>query len=101
MANISLVYQTKVYRIRVKVVKIKKIGHKALKNEDFIDHDYWPMIYEHYKQVTEKNILERYSIKAATIAVSSYIEAPAVIVQRTAVNQVRNVPLYRIPFNSD
>ena len=35
-------------------------GAKALKNEDFKDHEYWPTAYAYSKQVTTKIINERY-----------------------------------------
>src|ERR1017187_4551919 len=42
------------------VIPEKPHGAKALKNEDFKDHDYWPTAYAYSKQVTEKLINDKY-----------------------------------------
>ena len=62
-ASIKIPVQYIEHKNYIFVRKVKPIvphGAKALKNEDFKDHDYWPTAYAYSKQVTTKLINERY-----------------------------------------
>jgi hypothetical protein len=59
--NIPIKYiNCKTYLFVRKVKPEKKHGAKALKNEDFKDHDYWPYMYAYSAQVTNRLMNERY-----------------------------------------
>lgn len=45
-------------------------GHQALKNQDFVDHEYLQTAYAYYNQVTKRNILEKYGVKIISHSVA-------------------------------
>jgi hypothetical protein len=67
VAHIPLIFKIPVQYIEQKnyifvrsVEPVKPQGAKALKNEDFKDHEYWKNAYAYSRQVTTKLINERY-----------------------------------------
>lgn len=76
-------------------------GHKALKNEDFIDHHDKVLRQSYYKQVTEKRLTQRYLDRVsvpmpATRAEIAHNEALGVNKKRS-IPQIEDKPLWRIP----
>jgi hypothetical protein len=76
-------------------------GHKALKNEDFIDHDDLILRNSYYKQVVEKRLSERYFARVANPTPPSTAELENNKVlgmgRNHAIPEIPDKPLYRIP----
>lgn len=76
-------------------------GHKALKNEDFIDHDDLMLRNSYYKQVVERNLTERYLRRVANPQTMTATEIAHNRAMgggtRHSVPYVPNKPLYTIP----
>lgn len=80
------------------------VGHQALKNMDFIDHDYVLDSYAYYKQVTQKRIMERYGmINLYTYIPGGLPEDEVEHNESLGINKnhtikiIEDVPLLRIP----
>jgi len=69
--SIVVVYiSTPTIRILVRpILPAPSKGHQALKNQDFVDHEYLHTAYAYYNQVTKRNILEKYGVKIASHSV--------------------------------
>lgn len=80
-------------------------GHKALKNEDFIDHQDLIDRNSYYKQVTEKHLAQRYLDRVNKRIPASKAEKQwnkqASINKRFGVPQINDEPIRRIPTVED
>lgn len=80
-------------------------GHKALKNEDFIDHDDLILRNSYYKQVVEKRLRDRYLARVTNPAAPSPEEVASNkamgIGRHHSIPQVEDKPLTRIPIIED
>ena len=100
---IDTCYPYNFHYVFVKVIQPPKIvGHKALKNIDFIDHDYWPEKYAYYKQVTERQIMDKYS-KLSISPVPKYQsdEKDMNIGKKIIIKPILDSPIKRIPIVGD
>lgn len=77
-------------------------GHKALKNEDFIDHDDLMFRHSYYEQVVAKRLAERY-VKRVTRSELPPAEVASNerfgVGRRHAIPQIPDRPLISIPIS--
>ena len=81
------------------VPKPESSGHKALKNEDFIDHTDWLMRHSYYTQVIEKRMIEKYMSKPSLPPSPREVAASKEmgIGKYHTIGQTEDKPLHRIP----
>lgn len=80
-------------------------GHKALKNEDFIDHDDLMFRISYYQQIVAKRIAERY-LTSKTPPTQQTHQQEAFnkqmgIGRRHIIQDMPSEPLYRLPVAED